>query len=65
MIKFVKTLWFAHFKVIYIFFYNLRKFGDLPRTEEETVDLLQKQGILPTKKLCRNGHHIKLFFFSV
>ena len=41
------------------------KIWDLPRTEQEAVDLLQTQGIIPTEKLGRNDHHMKLYFGSI
>ena len=40
------------------------KILDLSKTEEEAVDLLQKQGIHPTEKLCRNCHRMTLYFGS-
>ena len=32
----------------------------LPRTEEEAISFLQERGILPEKKICKNGHEMSL-----
>ena len=34
----------------------------LPGTEEEAVKFLQKKGILPERRLCRNGHDMTFYF---
>ncbi|XP_023243935.1 uncharacterized protein LOC111641917 [Centruroides sculpturatus] len=33
---------------------------DLPRTEEESVLFFQEKGILPSARICKNGHEMKL-----
>jgi hypothetical protein len=35
---------------------------DLPRTEQEAVEFLQEKGILPSEKICKKGHQMKLYF---
>ena len=32
----------------------------LPQTEEAAIQFLQTKGILPLKKICENGHEMKL-----
>ena len=34
----------------------------LPRSEEEAVALLQEHGVLPTERICKKGHQMKLYF---
>lgn len=36
------------------------KLFDLPRTEDEAIQFLQERGILPSKRICKNGHEMKL-----
>ena len=37
------------------------KIFDLPDTEEKAIKLLQERGILPSKRICKNGHEMTLY----
>lgn len=49
----------SHFCVIKIVFRIMNIFN-LPQTEEAAIHFLQAKGILPTNKICENGHEMKL-----
>jgi len=33
---------------------------DLPRTDEEAIKFLQEKSVLPKRRVCKNGHEMKL-----
>lgn len=35
---------------------------NLPRTEEKAVEFLQEKGLLPSERICPNGHEMKIYF---
>jgi len=36
------------------------KLFDLPKTDEEAIKFLQEKGVLPSQRVCKNGHQMNL-----
>lgn len=37
------------------------KLFDLPKTESDAIELFQRKGVLPKKRICSNGHNMSLY----